>query len=102
MSQAFLLEFCGEKPENESGSSSWLTPAFWIASLSVPAGGEALRVIQLLRWWHRDFRGGSIRETNGDRNGHTISLLSGPACRGWPELFVAYQLYLTPVKIKLI
>jgi len=70
------LAFCGEKPQNQFGSRSWLTPRFGLAPPPVSAGSGALVKHYDLGWWlNRDNYGLTSSEANLNSDNHAVCIL---------------------------
>src|SRR5208337_853767 len=75
------LDCCGEKPQNEFGSGSWLTPRTGLAPPTAPTGSGAL-IVSYLGWWlDRDLYGltGSESDLDSDHAGFILPESPVPA-----------------------
>src|SRR5438132_213777 len=67
------LAFCGEKPQNQFGSRSWLTPRFGLAPAKAATDAGALISDYGLRWNNGYFHRWTVSsETNHNHNLHCV------------------------------
>src|SRR5438552_13262219 len=85
------LAFCGEKPQNQFGSRSWLTPRFGLAPAKAATDAGALISDYGLRWNNGYFHRWTVSsETNHNHNLHCVP----PLYRA--VLVTLRRLYLAP------